>query len=192
MILIQEELRALHTAVQLMVKRTEAKSAAEASLQPASSAMEPIQEGGSEAEGSGSSPAGEEATSEPAQGDADPPQACQLRAPAAVRASITLASVAQSSASSSNNCNPSPSHCRQLCEVLPECQWPLAEAYSGLCVLAGELASCFAMGVTLFLCPTWVHPNAITLLAIMAERACKFLSTCSFIWFYKVLLQCTA
>ncbi len=77
----QEELRALRTAVQLMVKRSEEKSMAQSSLQPASSAMEPIQEGGSEAEGSGGSPA-EEATPEPPQSEADLPQAPEPHSPA--------------------------------------------------------------------------------------------------------------
>ena len=72
----QEELRALRTAVQLMVKRSEEKSAAQSSLQPSTSVMEPIQEGGSEADGSGSSPA-EEATPED-----DPPRASEPHSPA--------------------------------------------------------------------------------------------------------------
>ena len=85
---LQEELRALRTAVQLMVKRAEEKSAAQPLLQPASSAMEPIQEGGSEADGSGpdgsaSSPA-EEATPDSAQARAALPQAPEPHAPAEV------------------------------------------------------------------------------------------------------------
>lgn len=80
---LQEELRALRTAVQLMVKRSEEKSAAQSSLQPASSAMEPIQEGGSEADGSGSSPA-EAATPEPAQSETDLPPAPEPHSPARV------------------------------------------------------------------------------------------------------------
>lgn len=72
---MQEELRALRTAVQLMVKRTEERSASQPLLQPASSAMEPIQEGGSEADGSAGSPA-EEAAPEPA-----PSKPASTRAP---------------------------------------------------------------------------------------------------------------
>ena len=69
-------------------KRAEEKSAAQPLLQPASSAMEPIQEGGSEADGSGpdgsaSSPA-EEATPDSAQARAALPQAPEPHAPAEV------------------------------------------------------------------------------------------------------------
>ena len=79
----QEELRALRTAVELMVKRAEEKDTAQSSLQPSSSAMEPIQEGSNEAGGSGDTPA-EGGPPEPTQGDAVSPQAPEPEALAEV------------------------------------------------------------------------------------------------------------
>ena len=157
-ILVQEELRALRTAVQLMVKRAEAKSTAEASLQPASSAMEPIQEGGSEADGSGSLPAEEEATPEPAQGNADSPRAFQPHAAAEVSHSTIVASVAECNASGLSSCDPPPpSTADDAVKLLPEHQWLWAEAPRRFCVLSRELASYCAKGIILYLCAAWGH-----------------------------------
>lgn len=70
---MQEELRALRTAVQLMVKRTEESDARQPSSHPATSTMEPIQECSSEADASGDIPM-EECAQEGAQGGPDSPK----------------------------------------------------------------------------------------------------------------------
>ena len=70
---MQEELRALRTAVQLMVKRTEESDAKQPSTQPAMSTMEPIQECSSEADASGDTHV-EEGAQEGAQSGPDSPK----------------------------------------------------------------------------------------------------------------------
>ncbi len=70
---MQEELRALRTAVQLMVKRTEESDAKQPTTQPAMSTMEPIQECSSEDDASGEPPV-EEGAQEGAQGGPDSPK----------------------------------------------------------------------------------------------------------------------